>query len=67
MYGSSKRSYMALQYVNKQTEEICLQAVRIDGRALQYVKEQTEEICLESVRQNGKVLQYVKNRLKIYV
>ena len=29
-----------------QNQEICLAAVKTDGRALQYVEEQTPEICL---------------------
>ncbi|MFQ9152016.1 MAG: DUF4116 domain-containing protein [Blautia sp.] len=36
----------------KQTPEICLAAVKVDGRALRYVKEQTNEICLAAVQQD---------------
>jgi hypothetical protein len=54
----------SLKFLKKeeQTEEICLEAVKQDGKALQYVKKQTEEICLEAVKQNGRALQYVKKQ-----
>ena len=35
----------------KQTEEICLAAVKQDGFALKYVEEQTKGIYLEAVKQ----------------
>ena len=40
-----------LKYINNQTEEMCLVAVRQDGWVLQYVKEQTEEMCFIAVQQ----------------
>lgn len=50
---------LALQYVENQTPEICLAAVRKNGRALQHVKNQTPEICLAAVRQNPKIEQKI--------
>ena len=53
---------MTLQYVRKQTEPICLQAVKQNGKALQYVRKQTESLCMEAVKQNSSALQYVTNQ-----
>ena len=46
--------------LKEQTLEICLEAVRQNGKALRFVREQTLEICLEAVSQNGYALEYVK-------
>ena len=54
-----KEDDCALQYVNKQTSEICLEAVKQNGNALRYVKEQTSEMCLEAVKEDDVALQYV--------
>jgi hypothetical protein len=54
-----KQDGSALQYIHKQTEEICLEAVKQNGYALRYVHKQTEEICLEAVKQDGSALQYI--------
>ena len=48
--------------VDSQTPEICLIAVKKNGRSLKYVKNQTEDICLEAVKQDGMVLKYVENQ-----
>ncbi len=50
-----------LQFVKKQTPELCLAAVQQYGRALGYVKEQTYELCLEAVKHYGYALQFVKD------
>ncbi|CCL32355.1 hypothetical protein BN174_4080001 [Clostridioides difficile E15] len=47
--------------LNKQIKEICLEAVKQNGKALQYVKDQTEEMCLIAVRQDNRNVKYVKN------
>jgi hypothetical protein len=57
-----KQNGYALQYVAKQTDEICLEAVKQDGYALCYVARQTDEICLEAVKQNGYALCFVESR-----
>ena len=46
----------------KQTRELCLAAVKRQGRTLKYIKNQTEEICLAAVQENRKALKYVKNQ-----
>lgn len=48
-----------LEYIKKQTVDICIQAVKINGLNLRYVKGQTDEICMVAVKQNGMALQYV--------
>jgi hypothetical protein len=50
----------ALEFIEKQTPEICLAAVRQDGRALWYVKKQTQEICRAAARQNSRAINFVK-------
>ena len=51
-----------MNYINNQTEEVCMAAVKQNGFTLQYVENQTEEICLAAVNQNGLALQLVKNQ-----
>ncbi|MDK3168075.1 DUF4116 domain-containing protein [Clostridioides difficile] len=58
--------YMVLKKIknrisNKQIKEICLEAVKQNGKALQYVKDQTEEMCLIAVREDKENIQYVNN------
>jgi hypothetical protein len=43
-------------------EELCLAAVKHNGRDLEYVINQTEEIRLEAVKQTGYALQYISDR-----
>jgi len=49
------------KYMNreKQTNELCLKAVKLDGYNLKYVNNKTEEICLEAVKNVGRSLKYV--------
>lgn len=47
-----------LKYVVKQTEDMCLAALRNEGMALEYVKEKTEKLVLEAVRNSGFALQF---------
>lgn len=53
---------MALEFVDHQTLEICLAAVKRDGYALKFVKEQTPEICMAAVKENGDALEDVKEQ-----
>ena len=48
----------------KQTENICIAAMKRSGLALCRVVNQTENICLEAVKQNGAAIKYVKNPTK---
>ena len=58
-----KEAYLlAFLTADRQTPEICMEAVQCAGLALQYVVEQTPEICLEAVRENGYALQFVKEQ-----
>ena len=56
------RGDCSLQTIKEQTREMCLIAVRKDGRELEYVIEQSEEICLEAVKENCRALEYVKEQ-----
>ncbi len=61
-----KHDGFALEYIKKQTPELCLAAVKESGNALQFVKKQTQKVCLAAVQQNGWALKYVKKQtLKI--
>lgn len=53
-----------LQYMPKQTAEICLRAVKQNGMALKDAKFKCEEICLAAVKENGLALQFVENQTK---
>jgi len=48
-----------LQYVEDQTDEMCLFAVSKSGAALPHVKKQTPEICLEAMKTYGAGLVHV--------
>lgn len=53
---------LALPYVENQTLEICMLAVKQYVVALKYVKDQTLEICIEAFKQDWHAFQYVKNK-----
>jgi len=54
---------MALKFVKKQTEEICLAAIKQESWALQFVKDQTEKICLAAIKRDREALEFVnKNK-----
>ena len=52
----------------EKTEELCLIAVRADGKTLKEIpkKCQTEMICIEAVKQNGEALKHVSKKLITY-
>lgn len=62
LFWGVERYEEALKYIEDQTPEICLAAVRRHGCALQYVKRQTPEICMEAVKRDGYALKYVKEQ-----
>jgi hypothetical protein len=53
---------LLLEYIDNQTEKVCIDAVKEDPYALQFVKKQTPEICLVAVKRDGWALQYVKEQ-----
>ena len=50
-----------LRNATRQTEPLCLEAVRQDGLQLQYVWRQTRKICLAAMRQNPEAHSYVRD------
>lgn len=52
----------AIKYVHKQTQKICLEAVRQNGLALRYVAKPNPEICLAAVREDGYAIAYITDR-----
>jgi hypothetical protein len=57
-----KQCGMLLRFVDNQTDEICLAAVKQNGLALEFVKKQTYETCLEAINNNFKAFKYVRTR-----
>ena len=51
-----------LEFIERQTDAICLAAVNKDGLALRWVDNQTEEICLAAVLQDVHSLREVKKQ-----
>jgi hypothetical protein len=59
---------LLLRYINKQTHDICMIAVKNNGMALKFVKHQSHDICLAAVKDDGHALKYVINKThKIYL
>lgn len=48
-----------IEYVQDQTPELCLAAVRSDWVALRFIKRQTLELCIEAVEENSRAMKYV--------
>lgn len=44
----------------KQTEAICLAAVKLDGMALRYCNDKTKDICFAAIRENPEALMFIK-------
>ena len=51
-----------LIYVNHQTEDICLIAVKRDGLMISAIHDKTEKLCVAAVRQNPAALQLIENQ-----
>lgn len=51
----------AFQYVKNKTHDLCLLALKYDGKLLKYIEEidQTYEFCIEAIKQNPDALKYV--------
>jgi hypothetical protein len=56
-----RKNGLLLEIVPKdlRSEEICLQAVKENGRALKYVINQTDAICITAVKHDFRALEYV--------
>ena len=57
-----QRDGLSLEFVKKQSEEICIAAVNSNWKALQYVKNQTNKICALAININPNALQFVRNQ-----
>jgi hypothetical protein len=49
-----------LQYVRKQTEELCLIAIKKDPKCLMYVRKQTLDLCLAAIKIKPEAAKYIK-------
>ena len=56
-----KKQSAALQYVENQTNDICVKAITQDASAIQFVRNQTEDLCMFAVQKNGMVIKYIRN------
>jgi hypothetical protein len=54
-------NWEALQYVQYQTDDVCMRAVSINGNALQYVRKQTDIICCAATDNNIAAIIHVRN------
>lgn len=52
----------SLRFVYEQTEEICMEYVKVSGKSLCYVENQTEEMAWLSVLKDWDNIEYVKNQ-----
>lgn len=52
----------ALQFIDNQTDKMCISACREDGDLLRFVKNKTYEICVIACESNGRALEYVDNQ-----
>jgi hypothetical protein len=52
-----------LQFMDHQTEYMCLTAVKQNGLSLKFVKTQTYNICYAAINQNGHSIQYVDHKI----
>ena len=52
---------IVLNRVVKQTDKICLIAVKQNGLALRFVKNKTDEICTAAIKQNPEAIKYIDN------
>ena len=57
----TKEPKIDLRSAEKQTEALCLKAVRQDGLQLRYVWKQTRKLCLEAIRQKPAADDYVRD------
>jgi hypothetical protein len=59
---NSHGSASLLEYLETQTDKICIDIIKQDTEALQYVHNQTNELCIESIKHDTSALQYVHNQ-----
>ena len=57
----SKEPVIDLRTIKKQTDALCLKAVKQDGLQLRYVYRQTRKICREAIKQNQAANDYVRD------
>jgi hypothetical protein len=58
---------MTLQYINKQTEEMCIIAVKENYKALQFVKNKTYKICENALMNNYSAIKYCDKYKDIFI
>lgn len=54
-----------IRFVEKETEELCLAAIKKQPESLRYIKNQTENMCVAGVRENGEFLFFISNQTEI--
>lgn len=59
--NSVRENGLNLQYIKRQTNYICLEAIENNWEALQFVKNQTLDICIKAYKINKKALYYISD------
>lgn len=56
-----KKQSAALQYVEDQTDDICVRAITQDAGAIRFVRDQTEDLCMLAVQKNGLAVRHIRS------
>lgn len=62
LFNAIKWNPLALEFVENQTEEMCLEAVSRQPYTIQFVKNRTDKICAKALEKEPLTLRYVKNQ-----
>ena len=57
-----QKNPIIINYIEEQTEDLCLIACKTNGLVLQYIKNQTDVICLEACENNILAFQNIKSK-----
>ncbi len=58
--SESSEATISLEFAEKQTTNMCMEAVKQNGLQLEFVEQQLPKICLAAVQQNGLALEFVE-------
>lgn len=59
-WGQAKK----FSQVKNASEDLCIEAIKINPLVINFVENQTEKICLEAVSRDSYLLKYVRNQTK---
>lgn len=58
--SDTSEATISLEFIVKQTTNMCMVAVKQNGLELEFVEQQLPKVCLAAVRQNGLALEFVE-------